>query len=125
MLFGILSALLAYRAHYQSLFDYRTNHIPLPYHATTRSFKQIPGSNEAINTPIEQAASQPRDLRPQRHLAVRWPFGIDEKRGSERGKHQRGTDQETTTGDDARGTPSRTSVASMVSPVGSEVAEMV
>lgn len=34
---GVLVALLAYRSHYASVFDYRTNHLPLPWSASRRS----------------------------------------------------------------------------------------
>ena len=36
---GILVAFLAYRSHYASLFNYRTNHLPLPWSATLRSLR--------------------------------------------------------------------------------------
>ena len=34
---GVLVALLAYRSHYASLFNYRTNHLPLPWSGSRRS----------------------------------------------------------------------------------------
>lgn len=34
---GVLVALLAYRSHYASIFNYRTNHLPLPWSGTRRS----------------------------------------------------------------------------------------
>lgn len=36
---GILVAFLAYRSHYASIFDYRTNHLPLPWSGTRRSLR--------------------------------------------------------------------------------------
>ena len=34
---GVLVAFLAYRSHYASVFDYRTNHLPLPWSGTRQS----------------------------------------------------------------------------------------
>lgn len=36
---GILVAFLAYRSHYASIFNYRTNHLPLPWSGTLRSLR--------------------------------------------------------------------------------------
>ena len=36
---GILIAFFAYRSHYASLFDYRTNHLPLPWSGSRRSLR--------------------------------------------------------------------------------------
>ena len=36
---GVLLAFLAYRSNYASIFDYRTNHLPLPLSATRRSLR--------------------------------------------------------------------------------------
>ena len=87
MIVGTICALFAYRAHFHSLFDYRNNHIPLPYHGSTRSFKQSdqatkekPGSTERI-AGEEKVVYGVNNSLPDRHLAVRWPIGVDEKRG--------------------------------------------
>lgn len=49
---GVLVALLAYRSHYASLFDYRTNHLPLPWSASRRSLHPetpAPGTTKGDN----------------------------------------------------------------------------
>lgn len=76
------------------MFNYRNNHIPLPYHGQTKSFKPIDSSLDAASGQAEGAkvdekvAYSPNSPYPDRHLAVRWPFGIDEKRGSRSTKEQ-------------------------------------
>jgi len=55
--------MVAYRAHYASLFDYRTNHMYLPWSATNRSV------NKGVDTPAAVAQNPPK-----RHkTAVPWP----------------------------------------------------
>ena len=94
MLIGIFFGLLAYRAHYHSCFDYRNNHIPLPLHGQTRSFKLADASINTASEPKEKAKEEgessygPNSSHPDKHLAVRWPFGLDEKRGSKRTKKE-------------------------------------
>ena len=94
MLIGIICGLFAYRAHYHSMFDYRNNHIPLPYHGQTNNFKPIDSSLNAASSQAEEAkvdektAYGPNSPYPDKHLAVRWPFGIDEKRGARSTKKQ-------------------------------------
>ena len=135
MIVGIICALFAYRAHFHSLFDYRNNHIPLPYHGSTRSFKQSdqptkekPGSTERI-AGEEKVVYGVNNSLPDRHLAVRWPIGADEKRGSVSNKHPRNKGGESKAGNrngsTATSLRSRNSGGSVESPVGSEVAEMV
>lgn len=49
---GVAVALLAYRAHYASVFDYRTNHLPLPWSASRRSLHPTtpaPGTEQGDN----------------------------------------------------------------------------
>lgn len=36
---GVLVAFLAYRSHYASIFNYRTNHLPLPWSGSCRSLR--------------------------------------------------------------------------------------
>ena len=89
MLIGILCGLLGYRAHFHSLFDYRNNHIPLPYHGQTRSFKTVDSSPNTLpehkekDLADEKQPYEPNSPVPDKHRAVRWPFGSDEKRGSD------------------------------------------
>lgn len=68
---AIIVALLSYRAHYASVFDYRTNHVYLPWSSSHRSLH--PCLPEAI-----KPSSQPeqRGLRvgnPNNMTAVAWP----------------------------------------------------
>ena len=92
MFIGILFGLMAYRAHYHSLFDYRNNHIPLPLRGQTNSFKLADASINTASEPEKKDTGEggisygPNSSRPDKHLAVRWPFGLDEKRGSKRTK---------------------------------------
>lgn len=92
MFIGMLFGLMAYRAHYHSLFDYRNNHIPLPLRGQTNSFKLADASINTASEPKEKDTKEggisygPNSSHPDKHLAVRWPFGLDEKRGSKRTK---------------------------------------
>ena len=94
MFVGIIFGLLVYRAHYHSLFNYRNNHIPLPFHGHTESFKLADASINTASEPKEQDTKEgeisygPNSSHPDKHLAVRWPFGLDEKRGSKRTKKE-------------------------------------
>ena len=75
---GTLAALLSYRAHYAALFDYRYNHIPLPYSGTHKSF--LYNGNAYDGTGIDSAdnAFAPYLIGPKgrvRDVAVEWPRG--------------------------------------------------
>lgn len=72
---GVLVAFLAYRSHYASIFDYRTNHLPLPWSGTRKSLRRtIPapetkrGDNLAAVTwprkPIEHSFDGERGQAP-------------------------------------------------------------
>lgn len=68
---AIVVALLSYRAHYVSVFDYTTNHVHLPWSSSHRSLH--PSLPEAFN-----ASSQPRKRASRFHYcrnmaAVAWP----------------------------------------------------
>ena len=88
MFIGIIFGIFAYRAHYHSCFDYRNNHIPLPIQGQTRSFKLADASTNTASEPMGKDTGEgdnfygPNSSHPDKHLAVRWPFGLDEKRGS-------------------------------------------
>ncbi|KAL6715043.1 hypothetical protein ACLMJK_007304 [Lecanora helva] len=68
---GVLVALLGYRTHYASLFDYRTNHLPLPWS----------GEHASLSAPLPHPTNpgpdttRPTDtLRYKSNLvATRWP----------------------------------------------------
>ena len=49
---GVLIAFMAYRSHYASLFDYRTNHLPLPWSGTRQSLRSTipdPDTKHGLN----------------------------------------------------------------------------
>ena len=84
ILLGVLCGLLAYRAQYYSLFNYRNNHLPLPYrepNSFTSCFGskvRSPETGFGATTPNNH---HPHDTTPDKYLAVRWPFDATEKRG--------------------------------------------
>ena len=68
--FGVFAALLAYRSHYASIFDYRTNHLYLPWSSTHRSL------NIEASTPGEEAPTDEKTYRFKCRgniAAVAWP----------------------------------------------------
>ena len=62
---GVLIAMLAYRSHYASLFNYRTNHLPLPWSGTHRSLKATVPESETAHGDNLAAVRWPR--RPIEH----------------------------------------------------------
>ena len=87
MFIGTIFGLMAYGSNFHSCFDYRNNHIPVPYRGQTRSFKPVDASINTASEPAEKRTGEgeipygPNSSHPDRFLAVRWPFGLDEKRG--------------------------------------------
>ena len=58
---GVLIAFLAYRSHYASLFDYRTNHLPLPWSGSRRSLRPTIPEAETEHGDNLAAVTWPRD----------------------------------------------------------------
>ena len=58
---GILIAFFAYRSHYASLFDYRTNHLPLPWSGSRRSLHPTVPEPETKHGDNLTAVTWPRD----------------------------------------------------------------
>ena len=85
ILLGCLCGIIAYRAQYRSVFDYRNNHLPLPY----RIFIQKLTKHACLeplfqrNTPSAALTdkNEPSFTTPDEYLAVRWPFPRSESCG--------------------------------------------
>lgn len=98
---GVLVALLAYRSHYASVFDYRTNHLPLPWSASRRSLDpETPaagterGDNLAAVTWPREAARQGFESGRRKHRGG--GLGLD-------GAGERSTRRRRVSGDVSRG----------------------
>lgn len=89
---GILCGLLTYRSQYHSLFNYRNNHIPLPYRSNSKRFqlfkpKTPPPQTIYGVTEVPQPETNWYPV-PDQYLAVSWPLRNDEKRGPVETKKQ-------------------------------------
>lgn len=97
---------MSYRAHYASIFNYKTNHMPLPWSSSHRALnpKVPPADDDSITDSIRYRFRNKRN-----GAAVMWP----RKKGSTQSDHQvAGTTTATTTPGSAAGaTTGMTAVA--------------
>lgn len=59
---GVLVAILAYRSHYASIFNYRTNHLPLPWSNSRQSLRPTTPASETKHGNNLAAVKWPRKL---------------------------------------------------------------